>query len=346
MGFPSWVDSWGTSSGRGTSALAHVGEVRSDLPEPAGIAIWDLQLSAAGWRASTLWGEIALLKGASGGTGNRAPVAQSQSLGTHLNTPVAVVLGGSDPDHDPLTFGVATHPAHGTLSGAAPSLTYTPTTGYVGDDRFTFTVSDGVLTSAPATVSLTISAGPGPLPAGWTTADIGPVGIPGSAAYDVATAAFTVTGSGTGVSGTADQFRYAWQTLSGDGEIRARISDFHATPAGALAGVMIRAGTTPDSPHHFVGRRNDGAIVWLRRNGTGRSTSLSTSGTTGVPCWVRLVRSGTTITAYKSVDGKAWTRVNNAKLSMGSVVTAGLVVSSGSNASLATAGFDAISVVP
>lgn len=61
MGMPAWLDSWGTSSGRGTSALAHVQEVRYDLPhDSTGIAIWDLQLSA--WQNSDLWCEVAALK--------------------------------------------------------------------------------------------------------------------------------------------------------------------------------------------------------------------------------------------------------------------------------------------
>lgn len=63
MGMPSYVSSWGVSSGRGTSALAHVREVRNDLFSGAtGIAIWDLQLSA--WQDSDLWCEIAELKDA------------------------------------------------------------------------------------------------------------------------------------------------------------------------------------------------------------------------------------------------------------------------------------------
>jgi hypothetical protein len=61
MGMPAWLSSWGTSSGRGTSALAHVQEVHYDLPEPTGIAIWDLQLTS--WQDSDLWCEIKELKG-------------------------------------------------------------------------------------------------------------------------------------------------------------------------------------------------------------------------------------------------------------------------------------------
>ena len=52
-----------------------------------------------------------------GGTVNNPPVANSQSVSTARNTPVAITLTASDADLDPLTFAVATGPTHGALSG-------------------------------------------------------------------------------------------------------------------------------------------------------------------------------------------------------------------------------------
>ena len=69
----------------------------------------------------------------------------------------AVTLTGSDPDSDPLTYNVATGPAHGALTGTAPNLTYTPAPDFNGGDSFTFTVNDGTVDSAPATVSITVT---------------------------------------------------------------------------------------------------------------------------------------------------------------------------------------------
>jgi len=60
MGMPGWLSSWGVSAGYGTSAQAHVQEVRFMLAEPTGIAIWDLQLGA--WQDSDLWCEILALR--------------------------------------------------------------------------------------------------------------------------------------------------------------------------------------------------------------------------------------------------------------------------------------------
>ncbi|MCE5208520.1 MAG: Ig-like domain-containing protein [Chloroflexi bacterium] len=85
---------------------------------------------------------------------NDAPTGTDQSVSTPANTPLDITLTGSDVESDPLTFAVATQPAHGVLSGTLPNLIYTPATNYTGTDSFTFTVSDSLLTSVPATVSI------------------------------------------------------------------------------------------------------------------------------------------------------------------------------------------------
>jgi regulation of enolase protein 1 (concanavalin A-like superfamily) len=117
-------------------------------------------------------------------------------------------------------------------------------------------------------------------------------------------------------------------------------------PSGAVAGVMIRATTLVGSMHHFLGRRNDGQLVWIRRNSTGKSTSLALGGAAGVPVWVRLVRTGATITAYRGSDGVTWTKVNNAKITIPTTVTAGLAVSSGSATTRTSASFTGVQIVP
>ncbi len=95
-------------------------------------------------------------------TANRPPVAHDQSAQTSLTKPVAIVLGATDPDGDALTFAVASSPAHGTLSGTAPNVTYTAAAGFIGDDSFTFTASDAFGTSNTATVTVTVADVPSP----------------------------------------------------------------------------------------------------------------------------------------------------------------------------------------
>ncbi|MGD7651700.1 MAG: glycosyl hydrolase [Verrucomicrobiales bacterium] len=85
---------------------------------------------------------------------NTTPMAIAQSVETAMDTPVDVTLTGSDVEGDSLEFSVVSGPAYGALSGTAPDLTYTPDSGYVGEDSFTFVVSDGQTTSESATVSI------------------------------------------------------------------------------------------------------------------------------------------------------------------------------------------------
>jgi hypothetical protein len=89
--------------------------------------------------------------------GNTPPTAQDVRVETDQDTPVNVTLSGFDPDGDLLTFTVASQPANGTLTGAAPNLTYTPNTGFTGTDSFTYTANDGEDTSNVATVTITVN---------------------------------------------------------------------------------------------------------------------------------------------------------------------------------------------
>ncbi|MBI3978179.1 MAG: tandem-95 repeat protein, partial [Chloroflexi bacterium] len=93
---------------------------------------------------------------------NDPPVAFSQSVSTTAGTAVTITLSAADADGDALTYTVVTAPGHGTLSGAAPSLTYSPAAGFAGVDTFTFVASDGNLESNTATVTVTVAAPPAP----------------------------------------------------------------------------------------------------------------------------------------------------------------------------------------
>jgi Bacterial Ig domain/Cadherin-like domain/WD40-like Beta Propeller Repeat len=88
---------------------------------------------------------------------NHPPVALGGSLPVPINTSIGLTLSGSDPDADLLTFAIVSGPAHGTITGTPPVLSYTPATGFVGFDAIAFTVSDGRLTSSPATFMLNVA---------------------------------------------------------------------------------------------------------------------------------------------------------------------------------------------
>jgi photosystem II stability/assembly factor-like uncharacterized protein len=153
------------------------------------------------------------------------------------------------------------------------------------------------------------------LPAGWTSADIGSPGSAGAAGESSGT--WEVTGGGAGITGTSDQFRFAYQSLNGDGTIVAQVTGVPlAAPTNnnARAGVMIRESLTSGSANAFVALTpgSVNGVVFSSRTTAGASTA-STNFTNGVypPYWVKLVRSGNQFTAYYSKDGSAWTQLGS-----------------------------------
>jgi regulation of enolase protein 1 (concanavalin A-like superfamily) len=207
--------------------------------------------------------------------------------------------------------------------------------------------SHSTTTLATATfdnVSIGPVAGPGPLPSPWTTQDVGSVGRAGAATFDSTSSAFSVSGAGADIWGTADAFRYVYQPLVGDSQIVARVVSVQNTNAWVKAGVMVRADLTPGSAQATMmvtpGKGNN----FQRRQTTGGS-SVGTAGLlVTAPYWVKLTRAGATVTAYQSADGVSWSLVGTDTINLPSSALVGLVVSSHSTSTLATATFDSVSV--
>jgi hypothetical protein len=180
------------------------------------------------------------------------------------------------------------------------------------------------------------------LPDGWESADVGTVGIAGSASEKDGT--FAVSGAGADIWGTADGFHFAFRPLPGDGEIVARVAGLSGTHAWTKAGVMIRGSTAPDAPHAFmlVSTGKGAAFQW--RASSGAITQHASGGARAAPQWVRLVRAGTRINAYVSADGASWTLIGSEAFVMPAEALVGLAVTSHDTTALASAGFDGVAV--
>jgi hypothetical protein len=197
-----------------------------------------------------------------------------------------------------------------------------------------------VVSSAPsmnASNPVTFTVTSQPLPAGWLDQDIGSVGVAGSATY--ASATFTVKGAGASVWGTADGFHFAYQSLSGDGTLIARVASL--TPS-STAGVMIRETLNAGSTELFSAYYNQNMYMNYRLS-TGGNTGQAIGGSAALPYWVKVVRSGSTLSGYSSSDGVNWAQLGTSQtISMAQTVYIGLGVTSNSTSSLATASFDII----
>ena len=89
---------------------------------------------------------------------NTDPAAKAQSVLTDEDTDLIITLAADDPDipANILTYSIVDDPLHGTVSLAGDEATYTPESNYNGADSFTFKVNDGMVDSAPATISITV----------------------------------------------------------------------------------------------------------------------------------------------------------------------------------------------
>ena len=179
------------------------------------------------------------------------------------------------------------------------------------------------------------------LPSGWSDGDVGSVGVAGSGAYSNGT--FTVKASGQSIWNTADGMNFAYQTLSGDGTIVARLLTIQGGANSQTTGVMIRETLDPSSKHVYVAY-GQGAVWTVSRTSTGGSTSGS-SLSTALPYWVKLTRSGSSFSGFASSDGLNWVQVGSTQtVSMAQNVYIGLAVSSNNNSALSTATLDNVSV--
>jgi len=119
----------------------------------------------------------------------------------------------------------------------------------------------------------------------------------------------TLSAAGTDIWGTADEFRYAFKRLVGDGSILARVDSITNTNAWAKGGVMIRESLDPGSRHAMIVVTPASGVAFQRRLiNTDVSVGTTQAGITA-PRWVKLTRTGNMLTAQHSADGVAWTDV-------------------------------------
>lgn len=170
--------------------------------------------------------------------------------------------------------------------------------------------------------------------------DIGAVAASGSTS--LTNGVYTVRASGADIWGARDEFRFVYASLSGDGEVVARVDSLSAPNSWTKAGVMIRQTLTTDSRYAYalLSGSNGSAFQYRRSTGGSAASSGQANRAVRAPYWVRLRRAGNTFTAYVSSDGRAWRQQGGSvTISMSTNVYAGIALTSHRDGVLATAGF-------
>jgi N-acetylneuraminic acid mutarotase len=170
--------------------------------------------------------------------------APDVSVVANEDSSVAVTLAASSNLGLPVGFSVLSAPSHGTLSGYAPNLTYTPAMNYFGGDSFRFRASDGT-SWAEATVSLTVRPTPDAPVAqevSITTVAGTPVALTLSGSdVDNDALSYRVNGPGVGtLSGTAPNLTYTPPSgFAGTVMFTYKVSDGSLESNAALVTVKV-----------------------------------------------------------------------------------------------------------
>jgi hypothetical protein len=117
----------------------------------------------------------------------------------------------------------------------------------------------------------------------------------------------TLSGGGEDIWNTADQFRFAYKRLNGDGSITARVDSLTNTDGWAKVGVMIRETLDANSRHAMTIVSAANGVQFGRRTFPGDDSASTNVSGVAAPAWVKITRTGDTVTAQYSEDGATWT---------------------------------------
>ncbi|GAA1356780.1 ABC transporter permease subunit [Streptomyces beijiangensis] len=117
----------------------------------------------------------------------------------------------------------------------------------------------------------------------------------------------TAKGSVTSYDGplTRDQFTFAHTPVTGNTTLTTRVASLTSKSGWAKAGLMIKDGTTGGSPSASL-MLTPGHGVRMQVNA---KTELTADTPSGQPRWLRLTRTGQSVTGYESADGLSWHKV-------------------------------------
>jgi hypothetical protein len=119
----------------------------------------------------------------------------------------------------------------------------------------------------------------------------------------------TVGAAGADIWNTADDFRFVYKRLSGDGSITARIDSCTQANVWTKAGIMMRENLSAEATnaYSFVTPTGRVGTQWrVDTFGATVSTRSETEGEITLPIWVRLTRKGNLFKGEQSADGATW----------------------------------------
>src|SRR6266496_3451290 len=128
---------------------------------------------------------------------------------------------------------------------------------------------------------------------------------------------FDVTGAGSDIGGTNDQFQFNYQQVSGDFDVNVRVQSLTPGDPWAKAGLMARESLTGGSRYTaaFATPNVSGCFFQFRTLTSGQTTNTGSFPVTYPNTWLRLKRAGNLFTGYASPDNLNWAQLGSFNLS-------------------------------
>ena len=160
----------------------------------------------------------------------------------------------------------------------------------------------------------------------------------------VGTNSYTMSAQGRGSASGYDQLSFAQRPLEGDFDFQVQMASLVISDPFVRAGLMLRSGPTTNGPFAAVFASSPLAGCFFESRSSTGGTSIRATATGGFPAtqpelWLRLKRTGTTVTGYTSTDARSWVQLGSMSFNWTRETRFGLAVSSQNNAIPTTARF-------
>jgi hypothetical protein len=275
-----------STAGTTTAPSGALASIAAAGLEPNTAYEWTATVTNAAGKSRT--GPVWRFTTGSSGPANTPPIANSRSISVFEDTATPVTLTGSDADGDPLAYAITSGPAHGSLSGSAPAMTYLPAPNYSGADSFAFRVNDGHGVSNTATVSITVQAtNDAPAASGdafsVAAGSVLSVAAPGVLANDsdvdsVSLVAQVVTGTANGMLTLNGNGSFTYSPSAGFAGVDTfayRASDGQATSGIATATITVVSAVPANALIAAYGFNEGAGAVLNDRSGRGHTGTIA-----------------------------------------------------------------------
>ena len=170
------------------------------------------------------------------------------------------------------------------------------------------------------------------------------IGATGGSIRRIDKGGYDVSGGGTDIGGTADQLQFAWEQRDGNFDLQVRVAAATMTDPFLHAGLMVRGSLATNAAFAGIFGASPQVGCFFESRATTGAAATTATWSGGFPVnypqtWLRLRRVGNVLTGFAGLDGKSWTQLGTATVTLPTQVQVGFALCSGDAKAVASAQF-------